>query len=153
MSKPSTKAGMRIRRPGKRTPTDDEIAALETQAEQIASKVPGDSVADAPEASEAPEEPRHQTKESPSKPSAQRRRDTDRKSAPRKKKKQLTVYVSATVKEELRRAAVALSGPPSHESITSIVERAIVKELKALRKEHGTFPDTAANPRPGRRAI
>lgn len=121
MSKP--KPGMQLRRPtAKRQPPENAVQALEERAEQVATKAPGETV-----------EPHSQS------PAIEVR------------KVQITAYLPHQVRDELRRAAVALSGPPQRETVTSIVERAIRNELAQLREEHGPFPETDQTPRPGRR--
>lgn len=76
---------------------------------------------------------------------------SDPGSEARTRKAQITAYLPAEVRDELRKAAVALSGPPHFETVTSLVERAIRRELKLLRRKHGDFDDTVGSPRPGRR--
>lgn len=130
-------AGMGLRRPGGRTPSDEEVRALEAKAEQIASKAPGT----------APQTPQQQPQPSTRAASSKPARGKKTKG----KKVQITAYLPRDVRDRLSRAAVALSGPPSHESVTSIVERAIRRELDRLAEEHGEFPETEVSPRPGRR--
>lgn len=127
-------AGMRLRRPGARVPTEEEVRALELDAERIASKAPG--VRAAPEIPDG---------DSSDGVSIDAPPDSSRKV-------QITAYLPVDVRDALRRAAVALSGPPTHETVTSIVERAIRRELERLHEDHGEFPNTQAMPRPGRRA-
>ena len=132
----AAKKGLRMRRPGERV-QEEAIRALEAEAERIASKAPGSRDDIAPAAA-----PVVDVGEVPvsSEPAASER------------KVQITAYLPADVRDELRRAAVALSGPPTHETVTSIVERAIRQELDRLRRDHGDFPNTSVKPRPGRRA-
>ena len=132
------KPGMRLRRPGSRIP-EEAVQALEAEAERLASKAPGTGT--------SRKEGGHDDKPLQA---AQSGEGDQRATGPRKV--QITAYLPADVRDELRRAAVALSGPPHHETVTSIVERAIRSELERLRHEHGEFPETHARPRPGRRA-
>lgn len=126
-----------MRRPGSRVP-EEAVQALEAKAERIASKAPGIA---------APREEDQHDGPSRAVPSGE---GGGRTAGSRKV--QITAYLPADVRDELRRAAVALSGPPHHETVTSIVERAIRSELERLRLEYGEFPETDARPRPGRRA-
>ena len=128
-------AGMALRRPVGRAPSDEEVQALEETAERIASKAPGEPVDAA----------------SPTKKSSARRDGEREAQKPKARKVQITAYLPRDLRDRLNRAAVALSGPPSHESVTSIVERAIERELDRLEREHGKFPETDFSPRPGRR--
>ncbi|MCA9604707.1 MAG: hypothetical protein KC619_03900 [Myxococcales bacterium] len=130
-------AGMALRRPVGRGPSDEDVQALEETAERIASKAPGEPV-----------EVALPTKKSKS---SARRHGEREAQKPKTRKVQITAYLPRDLRDRLNRAAVALSGPPSHESVTSIVERAIERELDRLEREHGKFPETDFSPRPGRR--
>lgn len=181
MTPPSKKPpGMTLRRPGERTapdppPSDDAIRALELRAEEVASKTPGAPVAHgmptppAPVPTESPPEPPTPQPPSPadstpnqraphgpvaSRPASAAPTTPEVQPAPAasSRKVQVSAYLTPEIKDELRRAAVALAGPPHMETVTSIIERGVQRELDRLRKLHGPFPDTATRPRPGRRA-
>lgn len=138
-AKPKPK-GMGLRRPGERTtPTDEAIRALEEQAERVASKAPGGPVEATAPAATQPQPPLPRQEDESTPPATTR-------------KVQVSAYLPADVRDELRRAAVALAGPPHMETVTSIIERAVVAELERLRDAHGPFPETSMRPRPGRRA-
>ncbi len=127
--------GMQLRRPGVRaTPAEADVRMLEERAERVATKEPGRAV------SAKPYEP------------AVKSEPVLKSEALRGRKAQITAYLPVPLRDRLRLIAVALSGPPCFETVTSIVERAIERELERLEAERGPFEETTARPRPGRRA-
>lgn len=70
------------------------------------------------------------------------------------KRTRRSFQLDAAVLEELRDAAVYLSGPPHRATLNGLVEQALRDHLAALRQEHelGHFPPRGSDPRPGRRA-
>lgn len=68
----------------------------------------------------------------------------------------MTVHVGIEeeVSEEMRDTVVALSGPPEHLTIAALVEAAVRREIRRLRRKHnggGRFPERGGRePRSGR---
>lgn len=133
MSDTKNALGMRLRRPRPRTqPDDPEVLALERRAEAITSRAPGDTREPSPTPSK---------QEPPASPS----------SGP-SSTRGLSTRISSSLREELDRAVVALSGPPDHATVRRVVESALRRELDRLKKEYGgEFPQTKARPGPGGR--
>ncbi len=79
---------------------------------------------------------------------------TARRAQPPKRTRR-SFQLDAALLEELRDAAVHLSGPPHHATLNGLVEQALRNHLAALRQEHELdehFPTRGSDPRPGRRA-
>lgn len=79
---------------------------------------------------------------------------TARRAEPPKRTRR-SFQLDASLLEELRDAAVHLSGPPHHATLNGLVEKALRDHLAELRQEHelgDRFPARGSDPRPGRRA-
>jgi hypothetical protein len=71
------------------------------------------------------------------------------------KRARRSFQLDAAILEELRDAAVFLSGPPHHATLNGLVEDALRDHLAALRQQlelGDRFPQRGSDPRPGRRA-
>ena len=70
------------------------------------------------------------------------------------KKQHTGIYILPSLLEEIRDAAVFLSGPPTILTVTAFFESAARRELKHLKRRHNDdqdFPKRKTNPRQGRR--